>query len=90
VLDCGLWAPHGVEHYKITAVHANYKQNLMIAALLLMLNCHLLLHRRLDWCFLLHGRMLLKGSNGTNLWLVTHHLRQEIDKLRDGRWILLT
>ena len=32
MLDCGLWAPHGVEHYKIAALHAKYEQNPMITA----------------------------------------------------------
>ena len=32
MLDCGLWAPHGVEHYKIAALHTKYEQNPMITA----------------------------------------------------------
>ena len=32
MLDCGLWAPHGVEHYKIAAIYAKYEQNPMITA----------------------------------------------------------
>ena len=32
MLDCGLWAPHGVEHYKISALYAKYEQNPMITA----------------------------------------------------------
>ena len=27
-----LWAPHGVKHGKIAALHANYEQNPMITA----------------------------------------------------------
>ena len=27
-----LWAPHGVEHYKIAAIYAKYEQNPMITA----------------------------------------------------------
>ena len=32
MLDCCLWAPHGVEHYKIAAIYAKYEQNPMITA----------------------------------------------------------
>ena len=34
VLDCRLWAPHGIEHCKIAALHANYEQNPMITAVI--------------------------------------------------------
>ena len=32
MLDCCLWASHGVEHYKIAAIYAKYEQNPMITA----------------------------------------------------------
>ena len=32
VLDGGLWAPHGVKHYKIATLYAKYEQNPMITA----------------------------------------------------------
>ena len=32
MLDCLLWAPHRVEHYKIAGHHVKYEQNPMITA----------------------------------------------------------
>ena len=32
MLDGGLWAPHGVKHYKIATLYAKYEQNPMITA----------------------------------------------------------